>query len=106
MRIDQFAVTPDRLRAGQPVTVTWDVVNATTVRITPGLDLVSSSGTKQVIPPPGTVAFVLRATGAANDNSKTAQRSVQILPASARVLEFDGDHEQVAFGEHLAAESC
>lgn len=101
VRIDQFTVTPEKLKAGQAFTVSWEVANATTVRITPGLDVVGSSGTKQVVPPPGTTAFVLQATGAGDGNSATAPRSVQIEPASARVVEFAGDHEQVAFGEPL-----
>jgi hypothetical protein len=97
--IDQFTVTPDRVKAGQSLTVSWNVINATTVKITPG-DLTGSSGTKDVIPPAGTSTFVLQAKGIGEGNSVTAQRSVQIM-AAAKILEFAGDREQVPYGDPL-----
>jgi serine/threonine protein kinase len=101
VRIVRFTVEPSQVRTGQAVTLRWDVVNATGVRITPGPGNLAPSGTAQFFPSPATTLLELQAEGAGAGNSASAQRPIQILPASPPAIDFTADFGQITIGQSV-----
>ncbi len=57
-----FTATPTIVNPGQPVTLTWDVANATEVSIQPNIGSVNAKGSKTVMPT-ATMTYMLVARG-------------------------------------------
>ncbi len=96
VRIVNFTVEPTQVKRGQAVTVTWEVANATAVKITPGPGPVGSKGTAQYVPPLDATAFRLLATGEGKDNTTSAQRRIEFLEPPA--INFSGT-PQISIGQ-------
>ncbi|MGA2159094.1 MAG: hypothetical protein WB588_12190 [Dehalococcoidia bacterium] len=67
--INTFAATPDTVAAGQTVTLTWDVSDASRVTIQPEIGTVPSSGTR-TITPSATSEYILTAINDAGAPTK------------------------------------
>jgi len=102
VRITHFTIEPTAVKVGQPVTLTWEVVHAKTVRIV-GLSeplIVHPSGTITVVPPLDAQQIVLEAKGADTDNSASAPRDIRIL-VPPKILEFRSEPNPVPFGDRF-----
>jgi len=73
--VQAFEATPNPIRPGQRVTLSWSVPGATQVTITPALGTVPAQGSR-VISPRGDVQFTLTAKGA---SGQTASRTLDVL---------------------------
>lgn len=71
---------------GQNLTLTWEVRNAATVRIEPGLGDVNVNGGNQQVTPPSSVTYTATATGPGGSASDVARITVNI-PAPPPVVE-------------------
>lgn len=67
--ISRFTVSPDSVPAGQPVTLSWEISDATRVTLQPEIGTVPSSGTRTVTPPATTTYKLI----AANDAGSTTR---------------------------------
>jgi len=76
--INYFTATPETISAGQSVTLSWDVSDATTVIIQPSLGGVGPSGSQQLSPATSTT-YTLTATNAAGD--RTGSLTVTVTAA-------------------------
>lgn len=80
--INSFTATPDTVAAGQTVTLTWDVSNATRVTIQPEIGTVPSSGTR-TITPSATSEYILTAINDAGAPTKHLTITVGAAVAGA-----------------------
>jgi outer membrane protein OmpA-like peptidoglycan-associated protein len=87
-----FSANPETVQAGQPVTLKWQVTNATEVSIE-GIGNVSYKGSKQVKPTESTV-FTLTAVGDGGTQTETAEVEVTAAP----VIEARVNLQGVTFG--------
>ena len=76
--INQFTATPEAISAGQTVTLSWDVSDATAVVIQPSLGDVGPSGSQQLSPATSTT-YTLTATNAAGN--RTGSLTVTVTAA-------------------------
>ena len=67
--ISRFTVSPDSVPAGQPVTLSWEISDATRVTLQPEIGAVPSSGTRAVTPSATTTYKLI----AANDAGSTTR---------------------------------
>jgi hypothetical protein len=75
--INSFTASPGKIQSGDSATLSWNVTNATTVTIDPGLGGVPASGSRSVSPA-STTYYTLTATNSAG--SRTAQAIVTVEP--------------------------
>ena len=75
--VNSFTTSASTIYTGQPVTLSWNVTDATTVTIWPDTVAVDASGTKQVTPARATT-YTLVATNA--DGSVLSSRTVMLIP--------------------------
>jgi hypothetical protein len=73
--INSFTANPPTITAGNSVTLSWNVLNATSVAISPGLGTFASSGTT-LVSPTATTTYILTATNEAGNTTATAQVTV------------------------------
>jgi hypothetical protein len=100
--ITRFTVQPAQVSFGQPVTVSWEVANAATVRITPWPGNVESWGTTRFIPTEDTAVIALEARGAGDGNAAREERPIHVVRLAAKpVVEFSADRSRVPFGESV-----
>jgi hypothetical protein len=66
-----FEVSPTKVTVVEPVTLSWEVTNATTVTIDPGIGKVPSSGTKELMPEHN-ITYKLTASNAGGSVTRTA----------------------------------
>ena len=81
--IASFAATPDSIRAGQPSTLAWNVVGATSLSISPTLGDVTRS-TSAVVSPTANTTYTLTASNALG--SVTATQTVSVSTEGVYVL--------------------
>lgn len=82
--IVSFTADSSKLRLGQTTALRWTVLDASEVRIEPGIGLVSASGTA-VVRPLGGSGYTLTATGPGGTSTGTLPVSVDVpAPAHAR----------------------
>ena len=67
--ITKFTVTPDTVPAGQPVTLVWEVTDATRITLQPEVGTVPNSGTRSITPSATTTYKLM----AANDAGATTR---------------------------------
>jgi hypothetical protein len=70
-----FSVSPTLISSGQAATLTWNVINATTVSINQAIGTVAASGTRSVTPT-ATTTYTLTATNTAGSVTATATVTV------------------------------
>ncbi|MFC2050142.1 CARDB domain-containing protein [Chloroflexota bacterium] len=70
-----FTASPSGITAGSPATLSWNVSNATSVSIAPGVGTFASSGTT-IVAPAVTTTYTLTATNAAGSTTAMAQVTV------------------------------
>jgi len=87
-----FSAAPESVQTGQPVTLTWQVTNATEVNID-GIGRVPFKGTKQLKPTENTV-YKLTAVGEGGTTTETASVEVTAAP----VIEARVNLQGVTFG--------
>jgi hypothetical protein len=79
--IVSFTADSSKLRLGQTTALRWTVLDASEVRIEPGIGLVSASGTA-VVRPLGGTGYTLTATGPGGTSTGTLPVSVDVPPPS------------------------
>jgi len=87
-----FSASPESVQTGQPVTLKWQVTNATEVSIE-GIGKVALKGSKQVKPTESTV-FTLTAVGEGGTQTETAEVEIVAAP----VIEARVNLQGVTFG--------
>jgi hypothetical protein len=92
-----LTVTPDTVEKGQPVTVTWNSENATSLDIEPGVGPVQGSGSRSLTPAESTT-YVLTAQGPGGGNNTSSHVTVNapVTPPAIVLVE-----PSVAAGETL-----
>jgi hypothetical protein len=78
--VNSFTASPPSITAGSSATLSWNVSNATSVAIDPGVGTFASSGTTIVLPV-ATTTYILTATNAAGSTTEMAQITVSGTPA-------------------------
>jgi len=84
-QIIQFSAAPMTIVSGSQSTLTWNVQNATTVNISPGLGSVSLQGS-QAVSPTQTTTYILTATNSAG--AITSQATVNVTPNVPSIVSF------------------
>ena len=74
-QIMSFSADSESIRAGMPVTLRWEAINAYSLEITPGVGRVATRGTRTVFPQTSTV-YTLRVTGSAGTSESTVRIDV------------------------------
>jgi len=77
--VNSFTASPPNITAGGSATLSWNVSNATSVTIDPGLGTFASSGSTIVLPA-ATTNYILTATNAAGSTTAAAQVTVSGAP--------------------------
>jgi hypothetical protein len=78
-QVISFSAVPGTINAGQTSTLAWQVQNAATVTITPGLGNVSPNGS-QIVTPAATTTYQLTATNPAGSVTASATVNVIVTP--------------------------
>ena len=78
--VNSFIASPASITAGGLATLNWNVANATSVTIEPGLGSFASSG-NVIVSPVGTTTYILTATNAAGSTTSSALVTVSGSPA-------------------------
>ncbi len=78
-KVLSFAAEPSTVQRGEASTLRWNVENATSVSIEPGIGTVPASGSRQVFPS-NTTTYTLRATAPDGNDSATATVNVTVPP--------------------------
>jgi len=78
--VDSFTANPPGITAGSSATLSWNVSNATSVTIDPGLGTFASSGTTIVLPA-ATTTYILTATNVAGSTTAMTQVTVSGAPS-------------------------
>ena len=79
VRITSFTADPLNLAApGQPTTLSWQVANATSIDLSPGIGSVPATGTRTLSPSTSTV-YTLRATNSTGSVTKSVTVYVPFL---------------------------
>ena len=80
--ISKFTASPDSISAGQQVTLTWEITDATRITLQPEIGTVPSSGTRSITPSATTTYKLI----AANDaGSTTREITINVGAASSGV---------------------
>lgn len=74
-RILSFTADAESIRAGMPVTLRWEAINAYSLEITPGIGRVATRGTRTVFPQTTTV-YTLRVSGSAGTSESAIKVEV------------------------------
>jgi peptidoglycan-associated lipoprotein len=78
-KVLSFTAEPSTIMRGESSTLKWNVENATSVSIEPGIGTVPASGSRQVFPGNNTT-YTLNAMGAGGNDSSTATVTVTAPP--------------------------
>lgn len=78
--VNSFTASPPGITAGSSATLSWNVSNATSVTIDPGVGTFASSGTTIVLPA-ATTTYILTATNAAGSTTAMTQVTVSGTPS-------------------------
>ena len=95
-QITQFAAQPAAITAGQSSTLTWQIQNATSASIAPGVGDVNPTTGSVPVSPTVTTTYTLTAVGANGTTSQTVQ--VVVGSTSAQVLRFAASPSTIAMG--------
>jgi outer membrane protein OmpA-like peptidoglycan-associated protein len=102
VNVNRFDANPPSVTAGQCTTLEWDVANAESVSITPGVgNGLRPAGTAQVCPTQ-TTTYTLTATNNTNDKQGTASTTVMVSAVpqtSAVILRFTATPTNITSGE-------
>jgi hypothetical protein len=79
--IQSFTVSPDSITSGQQAQLSWNVIGASTVKLSPGIGNVDASGTTTVNPAT-TTTYTLTAEN--NAGTRTSDVTLNIIAAVAR----------------------
>jgi hypothetical protein len=80
--VNYFTASPSGIIVGNSVTLSWNVSNATSVAIAPGVGTFASSGTT-IVSPMASTTYTLTATNAAGSATAMTQVTVSGAPPSA-----------------------
>ena len=80
--VGQFSASAESIVAGNPATLRWDVQNADSVRIEPGVGPVSATGEMRIRPSESTT-YTLTAKGAGGEGSASVSIAVARKPPAA-----------------------
>jgi len=78
-RVVSFTVEPSSIQQGQSATLRWEVADADSVAIEPGIGTVAATGSRQVYPNEST-SYTLTARGAGGNDSRTVRVTVNPKP--------------------------
>jgi hypothetical protein len=95
--IDTFSFNTDSVISGQSATLSWNVTDATSVSIEPGIGTVSLTGTKSVSPGSDTT-YTLTASNEAGNSTATATVKVSLSNA-AIISTFSASPSSILAGE-------
>jgi len=77
--INSFTASPPEIAAGSSATLSWNISNATSVTIAPGVGTYASSGST-IVSPAATTSYILTATNTAGSTTAAAQVTVSGTP--------------------------
>lgn len=95
--INSFSFNTDNIAAGQPATMTWNVSDADSVSIEPGVGQVQTMGSKEVSPNT-TTTYTLTATNDVGNSTATAKITVSISNVPI-ISTFKADPASVSAGK-------
>jgi len=78
--VNSFTASPPNITAGGSATLSWNVSNATSVTIDPGVGAFASSG-NALVSPAATTTYILTAANAAGSTTATTQVTVSGAPS-------------------------
>ena len=97
LRIARFTAVPDRIKAGDPSTLTWTVDNATDVEISSGVGKVDPRSGTTSVRPTTTTTYTLTARNATTSISESV--TVVVDRPEARILKFTATPVTIRAGE-------
>jgi len=83
--ISTFSAVPDNVMAGRPLTLSWNVKNASSVSIQPGIGPVAAGGSRLVSPEADTT-FTLTALNGGGPSQKSVSVTVKPVPTTFPLL--------------------
>jgi hypothetical protein len=92
--VNSFTASPPSISAGGSATLSWNVSNATSVTIDPGLGTFASSGST-LVSPVATTTYILTATNAAGSTTDTTQVIVSGVPSPSGGMPVVNDFRAV-----------
>jgi hypothetical protein len=87
--IHNFSATPEKVTAGQPLTLSWNVSGATRVTISPGIGSVEAGGSRMVSPTADTTYTLTAVNGAGPASKSLAVRAVPPVTTRAELWLVD-----------------
>lgn len=96
LKIVSFAANPPSVQPGQASTLTWEVQNADTVTISPGVGSVNKTNGSTSVSPTQTTTYTLTATGLGTSVSSQVTVTVSGGP---QILRFDASPTNITPGE-------
>jgi hypothetical protein len=97
--VANFSASPASIAPGASSTLSWVVLNATTVTITPGPGSVNASSGSTVVTPTATTTYTLTATGPGGTVNATAVVTVTaVAPGNPQIVRFDASPITIAPG--------
>ncbi|MFA5077937.1 MAG: CARDB domain-containing protein [Dehalococcoidia bacterium] len=79
--IKNFSAVPDTITAGQPLTLSWNVENASSINIQPGIGAVTAGGSRLVSPAADTT-YTLTALNSGGPSMKSVSVTVRPYPTT------------------------
>jgi len=95
--VNYFTASPPNIAAGGSATLSWNVSNATSVAIDPGLGTFASSG-NTIVSPSGTTTYILTATNSAGTTTESAKVTVSGASGLPVISYFTADPPVIASG--------
>jgi len=97
VKINRFTATPTRIRAGETVTLAWEIVNADEAEITPGLGRVDRQNGTSTVTPDQTTTYRLTARNRNGEVNESV--TVVVERPEPRILVFQASPVTITSGQ-------
>lgn len=97
VKINRFTATPTRIRAGETVTLAWEIVFADEAEITPGLGRVDARNGTSTVAPEQTTTYRLTARNRNGEVSESV--TVVVERPEPRILQFQASPVTITSGQ-------
>jgi len=99
--INRFDINPPTIPAGQCAVISWNVANAETITITPGVTTNNRPEGSATVCPTTTTTYTLTGTNATNGKQATASLTLTVTPPTvmASITRFEAVPTNIAPGE-------
>ncbi|MFN7993083.1 MAG: OmpA family protein [Bryobacteraceae bacterium] len=98
VRVVRFSATPDQITVGQKSIIAWNVPNATSVSITPGIGSNLNPAGTATVSPTQTTTYTLTATGPGGQNV-TGTVTITVGPSNVSVVRFEAAPTTISSGQ-------